>query len=193
MLIVAFSLPKGWGTGVFTGYMLMSFGVYSGVARKWRSEPGIWMYAALLVVLLGPCWIFFEYLNFRSLFLQKANQAGKDLNWNRVRFLLDSLVSLAVLSLIVRFSISVAIKNWRLTGRRQVYECGLKAGQRLRLKNDLECRFNDRHRVLLKGALCRVVNRVAVDPGVIWLSLSDGSILPWHDDPSIFKHFDLGD
>ena len=47
------------GTGLFTGYMLISFGVYSVRARNWRIESGIWMYAALLVVLLGPCWIFF--------------------------------------------------------------------------------------------------------------------------------------
>ncbi len=193
MMIVAVSLPQGWGTGLFTGYMLMSFGVYSVRARRWRSESGIWMYAALLVVLLGPCWIFFEYLNFRSLFLLEKNQMAQDLSWKRVRFVLDSFLSLAVLSLIVRFSVSVAIKNWRLTGRRQVYECGLKAGQTLRLKNDLECRFTERDRMLRKGSLCRVLNRVSPDPGVVWLSLSDDSIIPWYDDQSIFEYFESVD
>lgn len=193
MMIVAVSLPQGWGTGLFTGYMLMSFGVYSVRARRWRSESGIWMYAALLVVLLGPCWIFFEYLNFRSLFLLEKNQMAQDLSWKRVRFVLDSFLSLAVLSLIVRFSVSVAIKNWRLTGRRQVYECGLKAGQTLRLKNDLECRFTERNRMLRKGSLCRVLNRVSPDPGVVWLSLSDDSIIPWYDDQSIFEYFESVD
>lgn len=193
MMIVAVSLPQGWGTGLFTGYMLMSFGVYSVRARRWRSESGIWMYAALLVVLLGPCWIFFEYLNFRSLFLLEKNQMAQDLSWKRVRFVLDSFLSLAVLSLIVRFSVSVAIKNWRLTGRRQVYECGLKAGQTLRLKNDLECRFTERDRILRKGSLCRVLNRVSPDPGVVWLSLSDDSIIPWYDDQSIFEYFESVD
>ena len=193
MLIVAFSLPQGWGTGLFTGYMLMSFGVYSVRARRWRSESGIWMYAALLVVLLGPCWIFFEYLNFRSLFLLEKNQMAQDLSWKRVRFVLDSFLSLAVLSLIVRFSISVAIKNWRLTGRRQVYECGLKAGQTLRLKNDLECRFTEGDRILRKGSLCRVMNRVSPDPGVVWFSLSDDSIITWYDDLSIFESFESVD
>ena len=193
MMVVAVSLPQGWGTGLFTGYMLMSFGVYSVRARRWRSESGIWMYAALLVVLLGPCWIFFEYLNFRSLFLLEKNQMAQDLSWKRVRFVLDSFLSLAVLSLIVRFSVSVAIKNWRLTGRRQVYECGLKAGQTLRLKNDLECRFTERDRILRKGSLCRVLNRVSPDPGVVWLSLSDDSIIPWYDDLSIFEYFESVD
>ncbi len=193
MMIVAVSLPQGWGTGLFTGYMLMSFVVYSVRARRWRSESGIWMYAALLVVLLGPCWIFFEYLNFRSLFLLEKNQMAQDLSWKRVRFVLDSFLSLAVLSLIVRFSVSVAIKNWRLTGRRQVYECGLKAGQTLRLKNDLECRFTERDRMLRKGSLCRVLNRVSPDPGVVWLSLSDDSIIPWYDDQSIFEYFESVD
>lgn len=193
MMVVAVSLPQGWGTGLFTGYMLMSFGVYSVRARRWRSESGIWMYAALLVVLLGPCWIFFEYLNFRSLFLLEKNQMAQDLSWKRVRFVLDSFLSLAVLSLIVRFSVSVAIKNWRLTGRRQVYECGLKAGQTLRLKNDLECRFTERDRMLRKGSLCRVLNRVSPDPGVVWLSLSDDSIIPWYDDQSIFEYFESVD
>ena len=193
MMIVAVSLPQGWGTGLFTGYMLMSFGVYSVRARRWRSESGIWMYAALLVVLLGPCWIFFEYLNFRSLFLLEKNQMAQELSWKRVRFVLDSFLSLAVLSLIVRFSVSVAIKNWRLTGRRQVYECGLKAGQTLRLKNDLECRFTERDRMLRKGSLCRVLNRVSPDPGVVWLSLSDDSIIPWYDDQSIFEYFESVD
>ncbi len=193
MMVVAVSLPQGWGTGLFTGYMLMSFGVYSVRARRWRSESGIWMYAALLVVLLGPCWIFFEYLNFRSLFLLEKNQMAQDLSWKRVRFVLDSFLSLAVLSLIVRFSVSVAIKNWRLTGRRQVYECGLKVGQTLRLKNDLECRFTERDRILRKGSLCRVLNRVSPDPGVVWLSLSDDSIIPWYDDLSIFEYFESVD
>ena len=193
MMIVAVSLPQGWGTGLFTGYMLMSFGLYSVRARRWRSESGIWMYAALLVVLLGPCWIFFEYLNFRSLFLLEENQMAQDLSWKQVRFVLDSFLSLAVLSLIVRFSVSVAIKNWRLTGRRQVYECGLKAGQTLRLKNDLECRFTERDRMLRKGSLCRVLNRVSPDPGVVWLSLSDDSIIPWYDDQSIFEYFESVD
>lgn len=193
MMVVAVSLPQGWGTGLFTGYMLMSFGVYSVRARRWRSESGIWMYAALLVVLLGPCWIFFEYLNFRSLFLLEKNQMAQDLSWKRVRFVLDSFLSLAVLSLIVRFSVSVAIKNWRLTGRRQVYACGLKAGQTLRLKNDLECRFTERDRILRKGSLCRVLNRVSPDPGVVWLSLSDDSIIPWYDDLSIFEYFESVD
>jgi len=193
ILVVAFCLPQGWGTGLFTGYMLMSFGVYAVRARSWRSESGIWMYAAMLVVLLGPCWIFFEYLNFRSLFLLEKNQMAQDLSWKRVRFVLDSFLSLAVLSLIVRFSISVAIKNWRLTSRRQVYECGLRAGQTLRLKNDLECRFTERNRVLRKGSLCRVLNRVSPDPGVVWLSLSDESIIPWYDDQSIFELFESVD
>ena len=193
ILVVAFSLPQGWGTGLFTGYMLISFGVYSVRARNWRIESGIWMYAALLVVLLGPCWIFFEYLNFRSLFPLEKNQIPQDLNWNRFKFLLDSFLSLAVLSFIVRFCISVAIKNWQLTGPYQVYECGLKAGQRLRLQKDLECRFEEGDRVLRKGSLCQVSNRVSPDPGVIWLSFSNGSIIPWYDDPTMFEHFERVD
>ena len=142
---------------------------------------------------LGTLLDFFEYLNFRSLFPLEKNQIPQDLNWNRFKFLLDSFLSLAVLSFIVRFCISVAIKNWQLTGPYQVYECGLKAGQRLRLQNDLECRFEEGDRVLRKGSLCQVSNRVSPDPGVIWLSFSNGSIIPWYDDRTMFEHFERVD
>lgn len=69
----------------------------------------------------------------------------------------------------------------------------LKAGQRLRLQNDLECRFEEGDRVLRKGSLCQVSNRVSPDPGVIWLSFSNGSIIPWYDDLTMFEHFERVD
>ena len=45
------------GTGLFTGYCDLVRSLFSSGEER-RIESGIWMYAALLVVLLGPCWIF---------------------------------------------------------------------------------------------------------------------------------------
>jgi hypothetical protein len=73
------------------------------------------MLAVLLVLGLGPCWIFFEYLSFRSLFLKKANGGAMVFGWGEIRFVIDSSIALAIFAHIVKFSASVGIKNWRYT------------------------------------------------------------------------------
>ena len=115
VLVLPFLLPHGWGIGLFTGFMLMSFGIYAVWFRNWRSERGLWMLAVLLVLGLGPCWVFFEYLSFRSLFLKKANGGAVVLGWKEMRFIIDSSIALAIFSQIVKFAASVGIKNWRWT------------------------------------------------------------------------------
>jgi hypothetical protein len=115
VLVLPFLLPHGWGIGLFTGFMLMSLGIYAVWFRNWRSERGLWMLAVLLVLGLGPCWIFFEYLSFRSLFLKKANGGAMVFGWGEIRFVIDSSIALAIFAHIVKFSASVGIKNWRYT------------------------------------------------------------------------------
>ena len=115
VFVLPLALPRGWGIGLFTGFMLMSFGIYAFCFRKWRCERGLWMLAVLLVLGLGPCWIFFEYLSFRSLFLKNGNGGIVAFDWGRTRFVIDSFIALAVFSHIVKFSASVGIKNWRRT------------------------------------------------------------------------------
>lgn len=193
LLVCGLSLPNGWTIGVLTGYMLMSFGICLIPTSKWRSESGVWMYATMLVVFLAPCWFFFEYLSFQNLFLQEGGKLAFEFDWKRVRFLLDSLVSLSVLSLIVRFSVSLAIKNWHWTRRQKIYECGVRAGQRIRLKSKLEFHFGDLTEEIPEGTICRVLRGYSTAPGVIWLSHSDGRRLTWYDDPSFFEYFELVD
>ena len=69
-----FALPRGWGLGLFSGFMLFCLGVYGVAFRKWRTEPGLWMLAVLLTVTLGPCWAYFEFLNCRALLDRKSTR-----------------------------------------------------------------------------------------------------------------------
>ncbi len=67
LVALAIALPRGWGCGLFSGFMLFSLGIYGVAFRKWRTEPGLWMLAILLTATLGPCWAYFEFIHWRGL------------------------------------------------------------------------------------------------------------------------------
>src|SRR5437762_1452975 len=65
LLLQVFFVPPGWSLGVLPGFMLLGLGIYGGVFRKWRTEPGLWMLALFLFLLLGLCYAYFAILNIR--------------------------------------------------------------------------------------------------------------------------------
>lgn len=74
------------------------------------------------------------------------------------------------------------------------YICGLKAGDRLRLKCDIVVRdyrgklTGEVHR---KGEIWSVLRGAKEKPVVVWLRQPDGKPHTWDDDESIFKTFEL--
>ncbi len=111
-----FVLPQGWSVGVLSGFMLFSLGIYGFAFRNWRTEPGLWMLATLLVVTWGPCWAFFEYQHLRALFARAvAVQAGQALGWNKARFALEVLVGFTLCLTSIKLAVTVAIENWKRT------------------------------------------------------------------------------
>ena len=75
----------------------------------------------------------------------------------------------------------------------EVYKCGLKAGQNVRLKNDLVCRD---HRgtvteTIKAESVWLVLNGCSTDPKVVFLQQPDGEPHTWDDDPSIFEFSEL--
>ncbi|HUY34215.1 MAG TPA: hypothetical protein VMV69_15825 [Pirellulales bacterium] len=120
LVVTACALPRGWGIGVISGFMLFSLGIYGASLSKWRFEPGLWMLAALLAVTLGSCWAYFEILSFQSIFLKAArNQPAKGVTREQIMFSVDSTIALVILSQAVRLAASVAVKNWQRIRRRK--------------------------------------------------------------------------
>lgn len=112
LMVLALSLPQGWGCGGLSGFMLFSLATYSFAFRKWRSETGLWMLAALITALLLPCWVYLELLQLNAI----RKVPGKQLLvWKELRLLIDAMIALVVFALTIRFAISVAIENRRLT------------------------------------------------------------------------------
>jgi hypothetical protein len=112
LIATALALPRGWGIGFFTGFMLASLGIYCFVFRNWRTEPGLWMLASFLTVALAPCWAYFEYLHWQHVF---APPVAKNQIWNVFRLSIDAFISLLVFGKTVRLSTSVAFQNWTRT------------------------------------------------------------------------------
>jgi hypothetical protein len=111
-MALPFLLPRGWGFGFLSGLMLWSLGIYGFKFRRWRTEPGVWMLAVLLTVLLGPCWLYFEALYWRSILDQPAARA---LTWAQIGLAIDAIGALVLLGRIVKLASSVAIENWQRT------------------------------------------------------------------------------
>ena len=191
LILVCVVVPRGWGLGLFTGFELMSFGVLAVRARNWRSERGLWMYGLFLTLSLGSCWLYFEYLSFCNLFLPGGKRGPIQFKWSQVRFLIDSILALAVLSMTVKFSLSCAIKNWQWTRGRKIYGCGLRAGESVRLKNDLVYGFGSSDTTLAAGTLWHVLQGRPDAPDAVILVDSDGVQLAWVDDLTIYNQFEL--
>lgn len=116
VIVVVAVLPRGLKTGIFAGFMLFSLGIYGMAFRKWRSEPGAWMLAMLLVLTLGPICTAFEFWHWQSVFARNPNW----FTWKELRVSIDAIVALHLLFECVRLAISVAIKNWRYTSGKNI-------------------------------------------------------------------------
>lgn len=108
-------LPRGWVIGGFTAFMLFALGLFGFAFRKWRTDPGLWMLALLVGGGEGTCCAYFEYLQYDSLFNQVPAAQAWPRGWDEFRFAVDAAISLALLGKLVRFAISVAVRNWQLT------------------------------------------------------------------------------
>jgi hypothetical protein len=112
LMVVPFFLPRGWGIGFFSGFLLLSLGIYGAAFQKWRSEPGLWMLAVLLTATLGPFWAYLQYRQWRRVLLQApVNPGGRVDTWDQFRLSVDTGIALFLLTTVVRFAMSVAIEN----------------------------------------------------------------------------------
>lgn len=115
IMALPFSLPRGWGFGIVSGFMLFSLGIYGLWFQKWRTNPGLWMLAVLLIVTLGPCWVFFEYEYWKRVFAPVAANQARALTWDQIRFSADTVVALLLFTKTIRLAGTVAIENWMRT------------------------------------------------------------------------------
>ncbi len=116
LMILPFLMPRGLRFGLFTGFTLYGLGVYSFAFQKWRTEPGLWMLAGFLTLLLGPIYVYFSYLRCRHHFQQPPlNQVGQPPNWSAICLTIDCGIALGVFLKTVRLAMSVACKNWKRT------------------------------------------------------------------------------
>lgn len=108
-------LPKPLKVLVFTSFMVSALGLFAFCLQKWRFDRGLWMLATLLVVIYAPICAFFYYLEIMSLI--NPAPAGQALmrGWDEIRLALDCSLALLLTGKIVRFSLSVSIRNWQLT------------------------------------------------------------------------------
>ena len=115
LLIVAITIPKlrddgSYGYGGLTGFNLASLAIYAFALRKWRTDRGLWMLAALLVVLLTPCMLYFQWLRWKG----NAGLAAVAADPSQRRLLIDSAIALVILARTVRFAAAAGVHNWRL-------------------------------------------------------------------------------
>jgi hypothetical protein len=87
--------------------------------------------------------------------------------------------------------------QWKLIHNYDVtnYQCGLKAGDWVRLRKDLHTARHDGTPtgVYLAGEIWHVLSGASEDPGVVWFRRPDGNRHTWDDDPSIFDWFEKVD
>ena len=119
LVIMVLPFALGLRFGLLSGFMLFSLGVYCIFFRNWRSEPGVWMLACLLTVTLGPCWAFFEYLQWQAIFAPAANKPGRVVTWNQIRLCIDAGFALLIFAKTMTLVITVAIENWKRTQSRR--------------------------------------------------------------------------
>lgn len=86
-------------------------------------------------------------------------------------------------------------KNWRFVGDFTVtdYKCGIRAGSRVRLKQDLVCKDHKDQptgEVHCIGQIWEVLPTSPIDP-VIRLKQTDGKLHTWDDTPEFFEYFEL--
>jgi len=107
-------LPKDYRVGfAILGFAVFTLGIYCVILSRWRSEPGLWMLALLLVVLLSPCFAYLEYIHVTIFF----NPAGKPrpFDLTEVFFIAEISVSLHYFWKQIRLASSVAFLNRKLS------------------------------------------------------------------------------
>ena len=73
------------------------------------------------------------------------------------------------------------------------YQCGLRAGDRLRLKRDLPIlneEGNPTDALHKAGEIWTVLSGSSRDPEALWLRQADGNLHAWDDNTSIFDQFE---
>jgi hypothetical protein len=115
LLALPFFLPTGWGFGL-TGFMVLCLGILASAVSAWRTEPGLWMLAMFLTLVLGGSWGYFEFLSLQGIFAEPGPRlVQQKMTWEQVGFATDSGVALPLFGWVARFVASVAIANWART------------------------------------------------------------------------------
>jgi len=109
LMIFAFTVPAGPRFGIVGGFMLFGLGIYSSAFQKWRSDPGLWMLAALLVALLGPIYGYAALWRYQSAFFPDPAKRAAPVS-NPVQILEVSL-SLILFWMQVKLAFSVFLEN----------------------------------------------------------------------------------
>jgi hypothetical protein len=123
LMLLPIWLPNGWKAGFSTGFSLFSLGLYGLVFRRWREEPGLWMLAVFLTVLLGSCWLGLEYEWFKKKFLEPVpagNPAARVDNRDQILWALDTTIAFALFTQVIRFNASIVVANRRHTRGQRV-------------------------------------------------------------------------
>lgn len=93
--------------------MIFGLGIYGLAFRKWRTEPGLWMLALFLFLVLGFCYVYFAILRLSS---PPAPPGQLQPNgWAQAKLAAEITIGLALFQYQVRFFLSVLIENWRRT------------------------------------------------------------------------------
>jgi hypothetical protein len=114
LVLQVFILPKGWTFGILPGFMLFGLGIYGLAFRKWRTEPGLWMLALFLFLVLGFCYAYFVVLDIQ-LWLAPAARNAKWFGWDQIRFAGEVGIGLSLFQYQVRLFLSVLVENFRRT------------------------------------------------------------------------------
>lgn len=117
LMVLSFAMPPAWPRfGGILGFALFGLGAFSIGLRRWRSEPGLWMLAVLLVVLLTPCYGYFTYREVVNAFFPGPGKQAAGRGWQQISFSIEVPLALHVFWRQVRLAYSVAVLNWKTTG-----------------------------------------------------------------------------
>lgn len=109
---LAVVLPREMKFGGVTALALFATGVSTGVLRKWRVEPGLWMLSSLCGAVTAPlCVVMINYEICQCF-------AGRQPNfvWGRaIGTTLDTLIGTKILWMLTCFLIAVTRMNWRIS------------------------------------------------------------------------------
>lgn len=101
--------------GLFLGYTLCSYALYAGVLRKWETEPGVWILAALLLVTLTPIWLWLEWRHWSFVLSHFLARNPPALPLGEQLRTIEATLAFFVAFGIFRFVLSIAILNRRLS------------------------------------------------------------------------------